>query len=98
MIIATVTYSVKPGTRDEVLAFAAEYSKAGHAAKGNLEHKIMASPNADEVFAIEKWETMDDLTSFTKTEACKIYGAKRKDYWLEETKNSAIYEATPVKR
>ena len=91
MIIATVKYSVTD--RDAVLAVAKPYSAAARQAKGNLEHLIMPTYEDNQLFAVEIWESMDDLKAFGATEAAKAFKDGRAPYYLEETKVTTIYNA-----
>ena len=91
MIIATVKYSVTD--RDKVLEIAKPYSAAARQAKGNLEHIIMPTYEDNQLFAVEIWESMDDLKAFGATEPAATFKNARAPYYLEETKNTIIYNA-----
>ena len=92
MIIATVKYSVTD--RNKVLEIAAKYSAAARQAKGNREHLIMPTYEEGQLFAVEIWETMEDLKAFGATEAARVFKDERASYYLEETKNTIIYDVT----
>ena len=98
MIIATSSYKVKPGTRDIVMGFAKEFREYAISCKGNIDYCPMPSPYDDDmIINIEKWETLEDVRTYARSNECKAFGAKRNEYLVEGSKQSGIYDTTPVK-
>lgn len=91
MIIATVKYSVTD--REAVLAIARPYSAAARQAHGNIEHMIMPTYEDNQLYAVEIWENMEDLKAFGATETAKLFKACREPYYLENTRETVIYQA-----
>ena len=96
MIVVIAKYSVTPGSRDKVLEFAKKSRAFAITLAGNLEYCAMASPEADEIIAIEKWQSIDNLKVYVTTDACKAFVESRKPYLIEGSKVTDIYEVTPV--
>ena len=56
MVLLTVRYCVKPGTRDLVLKLAKEMQAYARTEEGNIEYRQLPSiDNENEMIVIEKW-------------------------------------------
>ena len=95
MIVNTVKYLVKPGTRDEVMRLSAEVREYARSLPGNIDYCPTASPyRENEVVSFEKWESMEALQAYMDSEACKSFQAARNQYLEEGSMEAEVYEAT----
>ena len=93
-IIVAVKYSVKPGTRDEVLKFAAVNERETRKEKGCVTYSVYPSlENDQEIFVFETWETQEDLTAHTKTPHFLEFSEKRKPLLVEGSYDVKKYKA-----
>ncbi len=97
MVIVNVKYLVTDGNRDKVLSIAWDTRKVARTMPGNIEYCAYASPDGDnEIFSIEKWESLDHLKDYIETSCCQGFIKKRAPYLVEGSKVTEIYESHAV--
>jgi len=98
MIVVTVKYSVKPGTRDIVMEGTRKYMAHTWTEKGCIcyDH-LPCTVNDTDVIVLEKWETKEDLIAHTEAPEFAEFRAFRSQYNGDGPFTFEVYEAVEVK-
>ena len=81
MIYVIATMTLKPGTRDKVLAAAKPCIAATRKEEGCIFYDLNTSTdNPDLLTFVERWESRDHLTAHTKTEHLKTWRAASSEH------------------
>lgn len=76
MIYVIATMTLKPGTRDKVIAAAGPCIEATRKEKGCVFYDLNVSQtNGDLLTFVERWETREDLAAHAKSEHIKTWRA-----------------------
>lgn len=99
MIVNSVWYKVKPGTRDELLEMAKTAVEETRKEKGNIKYVQFPSPENDtDMFVYEEWETIEDLMAHSQAPHHLAFAEKRKPLLIEGSYTFTIYEAKVLKQ
>jgi quinol monooxygenase YgiN len=81
MIYVIAAMTLKPGTRDKVLAAAKPCIEATRKETGCIFYDLnISTDNPDLLTFVERWETRDHLTAHTKTDHLKAWRAASSEY------------------
>ena len=94
VIVVAVKYTVKPGTRDEVLKLAAINIRETRKEKGCIEYTAYPSTENDQdMFVFEVWETPEALKAHTQAPHYLEFSEKRKPILVEGSFKVTKYTA-----
>ena len=94
VLIVAVNYSVKPGTRDEVLKLASISVRETRKEKGCIAYSVYPSAENDQdVFVFETWESDEHLKAHSQMPHYHEFTEKRKPMLVEGSFKLKIYTA-----
>ena len=97
VIVVAVKYTVKPGTRDEVLKLAAINVRETRKEKGCIEYTAYPSAENDQdIFVYETWETLEDIKVHSQSPHFLEFSEKRKPMLVEGSYIIKKYTAEPI--
>jgi len=92
--VVAVTYTVKPGMRDELMKIAQINMDKTRAEKGNIRYTHYPSmENDQDMFVYEEWERYGDLIAHSHAEHYLEFSAKRKPMLVEGSYEYTVYTA-----
>ncbi len=97
MILLTVRYRVKPGTRAMVIALAKDMQAYSRGEEGNIEYsQLPAIDDENEMVVIEKWASADAVKAHQSSEMYQRFSEARREYLVQGSMVIQSYDAKEI--